>query len=108
MRPSPGSDRTPVEIDKSGQRRFVCLEFCASPVLEAALLLPRITRGLRNLRPSLEPGVSQFLWQEARPRAFAEVCGITTARAIPGNRWYRIHDHRPPLRGNPVPPLVPC
>src|ERR1039457_811515 len=42
MRPSPGSCRTPDEIDRSDAPRFACPESCASPVRPALFLLRRL------------------------------------------------------------------
>src|SRR5664279_2324819 len=99
MRPSPGSCRTPDEIDRSDAPRFACLESCASLVQPAPLLPPRSTEGpaaLQIARRSVAHAVSPSPWLEARTDAFAGVSGTTTARSILGNRWCRIHDHRLP------------
>src|SRR5664279_3385375 len=99
MRPSPGSCRTPDEIDRSDAPRFACLESCTSLVQPAPRLLPRSTEGpaaLQTVLRSVAHAVSPSPWLEVRTGAFAGVSGTTTARSIPGNRWYRVHGHRLP------------
>src|SRR6516162_9751970 len=99
MRPSPVSCRTQNETDRSGAPRFACLEPCASLVQPVPPLLPRSAEGaaaLRNALRSAEYAVSLFPRLGVRTVAFAEVFGTTTARSNPGNRWCRIHGHRPP------------
>src|SRR5271165_7065148 len=99
MRPSPGSCRTPDEIDRSDARRFACLGSCASPVRPALFLLRRLTdvpAALQTAGRSVAHAVSPSLWLEVRTGAFGGVSGTTTARSTPGNRWCRIHGHRQP------------
>src|SRR5271165_4698122 len=99
MRPSPGFCRTPDEIDRSDAPRFSYLESCASPVQPAPFLLVQSTEcpaALQTVLRSVAHAVSPFLWLEVRSGAFAGVSGTTTARSTPGNRWCRIHGHRPP------------
>src|SRR5271166_3540205 len=99
MRPSPGFCRTPDEIDRSDALRSACLESCASPVRPAPFLLVQSTEGpaaLQTVRRSVEQLISPSPWLEVRTGAFAGVSGTTTARSIRGNRWYRVHGHRPP------------
>src|SRR5208283_502129 len=99
MRPSPGSCRTPDEIDRSDAPRFACLESCASPVQPAPPPRPRSTdvhAALQILHRSVAHAVSPSPWLEVRTGAFAGVSGTTTARSILGNRWYRVHGHRLP------------
>src|ERR1035441_10206710 len=99
MLPSPGSCRTPDETDRSDARRSACRESCASPVRPAPFLLVQSTEGpaaLQIVGRSVAHAVAPFLWLEVRTGAFAGVCGTTTARSIPGNRWCRIHGHRQP------------
>src|ERR1035441_1918448 len=97
MRPSPGSCRTPGEIDRSDAPRFACLESCASLVRPAPFLLPRSTEGpaaLQIARRSVAHAVSLSPWLEVRIGPFAGVSGTTTVKSILGSHWCRIHDHR--------------
>src|ERR1035441_147000 len=99
MHPSPGSCRTPDEIDRSDALRFFCLESCASPVRPAPFLLVQSTEcpaALQIVLRSVAHAVSPSPWLEVRTGVLVGVFGTTTARSILGNRWYRVHGHRPP------------
>src|SRR5271166_1984985 len=99
MRPSPGSCRTPDEIDRSDAPRLACLESCASLVRPAPFLLVQSTEGpaaLQIVLRSVARAAAPSPWLEVRTGVSAGVSGTTTARSIPGNRWCQAHGRRPP------------